>query len=215
MLYLIYQHLDPHQHYIPVVNLMRYLTFRTGMSLFTAQLVVVMMGSRFIRWIQAKQGRGQPIRSDGPETHLLEKRGTPTMGGFMILAGVMVGTLLWADLSNPYVWIVLLVTASYGILGFLDDYAKVAKQTTAGVSSGMKLAVQFLVAGLATYFMIRVAAASPNDMAATSVAFPVFKQLLLDLGWFYVVFGMVVIAGFSNAVNLTDGLDGLATLKLR
>ena len=214
MLYLIYQHLDPHQHYIPIVNLMRYLTFRTGMALFTAQLVVAMMGTRFINWMRVKQGRGQPIRTDGPESHLLSKKGTPTMGGFMILAGVLVGTLLWADLSNPYVWVVLLVTSSYGILGFLDDYAKVTKQTTAGVSSGVKLVVQFAVAGLATYFMIRVASASPHEMAATSVAFPVFKQFLLDLGWFYIAFGMVVIGGFSNAVNLTDGLDGLAIVPV-
>ncbi len=141
MLFLLYQQLDPGEHYIPFVNLMRYLTFRTGMALFTAQLVCVMMGSRFIRWIQAKQGRGQPIRADGIQSHITEKRGTPTMGGFMILAGACcVGTLLWADLSNPYVWIVLLVTASYGVLGFLDDYAKVTKQTTAGVPPGPRCA---------------------------------------------------------------------------
>ncbi|MEO6339730.1 MAG: phospho-N-acetylmuramoyl-pentapeptide-transferase [Caulobacteraceae bacterium] len=215
MLYLIYQHLDPHQHYITVVNLMRYLTFRTGMALFTAQIVVALMGNRFIDWMRVKQGRGQPIRTDGIERHILEKKGTPTMGGFMILAGVLIGTLLWADLSNRYVWIVLMVVASFGALGFMDDYDKVTKQTTAGVSGKVKLLVQFVVAGLATFLMIRFA--PPAEMASgmsTSVAFPVFKQALLNLGWFYIAFGMFTIGGFSNAVNLTDGLDGLAIVPV-
>ena len=215
MLYLIYQHLDPHEHYVPVANLLRYLTFRTGAALFTAQLICVMMGSRFINWMRVKQGRGQPIRTDGIERHVLEKKGTPTMGGFMILAGVLISTLLWADLSNRYVWVVLLVTASFGALGFLDDYAKVTKQTTAGVSSQMKLLVQFVIAGIATFLIIQ--AAPPAAQAsgfATSLAFPVFKELLLNLGWFYIVFGMIVIGGFSNAVNLTDGLDGLAIVPV-
>ena len=215
MFFLIYQHLDPHGHYIPLFNLMRYLTFRTGMALFTAQLVCVLMGNRFIDWMRTKQGRGQPIRSDGIERHVLEKKGTPTMGGFMILAGVLIGTLLWADLSNPYVWTVLLVTASYGVLGFFDDYAKVTKQTTAGVSSQMKLVAQFVVAGIATYVMIRVGAGMPHNKGMeTSIAFPLAKELLWNVGWFYVVFGMVVIGGFSNAVNLTDGLDGLAIVPV-
>ena len=215
MFFLLYQQLDPHQHYIPLLNLMRYLTFRTGMALFTAQLVCVLMGSRFIRWIQAKQGRGQPIRSEGIERHVIEKKGTPTMGGFMILAGVVVGTLLWADLSNPYVWTVLFVTASYGVLGFLDDYAKVTKQTTAGVSSAMKLLVQLLVAAAATFVIVRVGAAMPQQPGLeTSIAFPLAKELLWNVGWFYLVFGMVVIGGFSNAVNLTDGLDGLAIVPV-
>jgi phospho-N-acetylmuramoyl-pentapeptide-transferase len=216
MLFLIYQQLDPQEHYVPLLNLMRYLTFRTGMALFTAQIVCVMMGSRFIRWIQAKQGRGQPIRTDGVERHVIEKKGTPTMGGFMILAGVMVGTLLWADLSNPYVWIVLLVTAGYGVLGFLDDYAKVTKQTTAGVSGKVKILVQFAIAALATFLIIRVGAAAPQIPTGleTSIAFPGFKEWLWNIGWFYVVFGMIVIGGFSNAVNLTDGLDGLAIVPV-
>jgi phospho-N-acetylmuramoyl-pentapeptide-transferase len=215
MFYLLYQQIDPQEHYIPLLNLMRYLTFRTGMALFTAQIVCVMMGSRFIRWIQAKQGRGQPIRTDGIERHVTEKRGTPTMGGFMILAGVMVGTILWADLSNPYVWVVLFVTGGYGFLGFLDDYAKVTKQTTAGVSSLMKLVVQFAIAGAATFMMIKVGAAMPQTPGLeTSIAFPSLKELLWNIGWFYIVFGMIVIGGFSNAVNLTDGLDGLAIVPV-
>jgi phospho-N-acetylmuramoyl-pentapeptide-transferase len=201
MLFLLIHALEAHGHHVPLLNLFRYLTFRTGAALFTAQAVVGLMGDRFINWIRKKQGRGQPIRSDGIERHVIEKVGTPTMGGFMILAGLIVGTL---------VWIVLMVTVAYGALGFLDDYAKVTKQTTAGVSGWLKIAIQFGVAGLATY-LIMVSSFRPVDPGLqSSVAFPIFKQLLLNLGWFYIVFGMVVIGGFSNAVNLTDGLDGLA-----
>jgi phospho-N-acetylmuramoyl-pentapeptide-transferase len=210
MLFLLIHALEAHGHHIPILNLFRYLTFRTGAALFTAQAVVGLMGNRFIDWMRKKQGRGQPIRSDGIERHIIEKAGTPTMGGFMILAGLIVGTLIWGDLANPFVWVVLLVTTAYGLLGFLDDYAKVTKQTTAGVSGWMKIAFQFGVAGLATY-LIMVSSFRPVDPGLqSSVAFPIFKQLLLNLGWFYIVFGMVVIGGFSNAVNLTDGLDGLA-----
>jgi phospho-N-acetylmuramoyl-pentapeptide-transferase len=214
MLFVLFQYLDPQHHYVPFFNLVRYLTFRTGASLFTAMIIVCAMGSRFINWMRAKQGRGQPIRAEGIERHVIEKKGTPTMGGFMILAGVLIGTLLWADLTNGYVWVVLLVTAAYGVLGFMDDYAKVTKQTTAGVSSLAKIIVQFAVAGVATFAMIKIGESSPNTMVTTAVAFPVFKQLLLDLGWFYIVFGMITIGGFSNAVNLTDGLDGLAIVPV-
>jgi len=210
MLFLLFHAFETHGHHIPIFNLFRYLTFRTGAALFTGQAVVGLMGNRFIDWMRKKQGRGQPIRSDGIERHVLEKAGTPTMGGFMILAGVIVGTLIWGDLANPFVWIVLMVTSAYGVLGFLDDYAKVTKQTTAGISGWMKIVIQFGVAGLATY-LIMVSSFRPVDPGlGSSVAFPIFKQLLLNLGWFYIAFGMVVIGGFSNAVNLTDGLDGLA-----
>ena len=142
MLYLLYLKLAEHHHYVPLLNLLKYLTFRTGLALFTGQIVAVAMGSRFIRWMKSKQGKGQPIRSDGPESHIIEKAGTPTMGGFMILAGMLVGTLLWGDLMNPYVWTVLVVTAGYGLLGFLDDYSKVTKQTVAGIKGSMKLLIQ-------------------------------------------------------------------------
>ena len=215
MLYLLYQWLAGHHHYVPVLNLLKYLTFRTGMAVFTAQVVVVAMGSRFIRWMQARQGKGQPIRTDGIERHVIEKAGTPTMGGFMILAGLLVGTLLWSDLSNLYVWVVVLVTVGFGVLGFLDDYAKVTKQTTAGVSGKVKLLVQFLVALVAVGMVVLYGARSPEGTSlSTSVAFPVFKNLLLNLGWFYLAFGAVVIVGASNAVNLTDGLDGLAIVPV-
>jgi phospho-N-acetylmuramoyl-pentapeptide-transferase len=214
MLYLLYERLaaDNH-HYIPVLNLLRYLTFRSGLAIITAQLTVVAMGSRFIRWMQAKQGRGQPIRTDGIERHVVEKAGTPTMGGLMFLAGIAVGTLLWADLTDVYVWMVLFVTLSFGLLGFFDDYAKVTKQTTAGISGWGRLLIEGSVAVLAVFLMVWYGEPSPEHLS-TSLAFPVFKRALLDLGWLYVGFGALVIIGASNAVNFTDGLDGLATVPV-
>jgi phospho-N-acetylmuramoyl-pentapeptide-transferase len=211
MFYALYQNFSGYADQLPLLNLLKYLTVRIGLALFTSWFVCLAMGSRFIRWIQTKQGRGQPIREDGPEGHLLTKRGTPTMGGFMILAGVTVGTLLWADLTNVYVWVVLGVTIGYGLLGFIDDYAKVTKQTSAGLSSKQKLFFQFLIAGIAVAALILLAPASPSSPGLErSVAFPFAKSFLVYLGWFYVGWGAFTIAGFSNAVNITDGLDGLA-----
>jgi phospho-N-acetylmuramoyl-pentapeptide-transferase len=215
MLYWLYQRLAEHQHYVPVLNLLRYLTFRGGMAVATAQLVVVAMGSRFIRWMKARQGRGQPIRAEGIQRHITEKAGTPTMGGLMFLAGITVSTLLWADLTNVYVWACLLVTLGFGALGFMDDYAKVTKQTSAGVSGRMRLVVEAAIAMLAVYLMVRFGQPSPeNAHLSTALAFPIFKRALIDLSWFYLAFGAVVIVGASNAVNFTDGLDGLATVPV-
>jgi phospho-N-acetylmuramoyl-pentapeptide-transferase len=231
MLYLLYARLAEHHHYVPILNLLKYLTFRSGMSLATAQIVVVSMGSRFIRWMQTKQGKGQPIRTDGIQRHIIEKAGTPTMGGLMILAGLMVGTLIWADLSNVYVWVAILVTGSFGVLGFLDDYAKVTKQTTEGVSSLLRLGIEFLVALVAVFAMVRMTISGPPAAGfthwlmdvvtlhqaspqSTSLAFPIFKSLLFNLGWFYLIFAGVVIVGAANAVNFTDGLDGLAIVPV-
>jgi len=215
MIFWLYQHFGGHETYIPGWNLLRYITFRTVLALFTGQVVVMLMGSRFIRWMQAKQGKGQPIRTDGIERHVVEKAGTPTMGGFMMLAGLLVGTLLWADLSDVYVWMAILVTGLFGFLGFLDDYAKVTKQTTAGVSGTLRLCLEFLVAFAAVAAIIQF---GPHDAAgqgySTDVVFPLFKKLHVDLGWFYVVFGGCVIVGAANAVNFTDGLDGLATVPV-
>ena len=214
MFYWLYEQLAAGGH-VPILNVLKYITFRTGLAIFTAQLVVVLMGSRFIRWMQAKQGKGQPIRADGIERHIVEKAGTPTMGGVMILAGLAVGTLLWADLSNIYIWAVLLVTAGYGVLGFMDDYAKVTKQTTAGVSGRVRLALEALIAIAAVLMLIIWGGKSPEAPGlSTSVAFPIFKELLLDLGWFYLAFGAFIIVGAANAVNFTDGLDGLATVPV-
>jgi phospho-N-acetylmuramoyl-pentapeptide-transferase len=176
---------------------------------------VVAMGSRFIRWMQARQGAGQPIRKEGIERHVIEKAGTPTMGGLMILAGLIGGTLLWGDLTNVYVCVALVVTAGFGVLGFLDDYAKVTKQSSDGLSGRGRLIIEFAIAALASWVMI-VFGPHPADAPtlATSVAFPVFKSLLINLGWFYVAFAGFVIVGAANAVNFTDGLDGLATVPV-
>jgi len=202
-------------HYVPVLNLLKYQTFRAFLAIFTAQFVVVAMGSRFIRWMQAKQGKGQPIRKDGIERHVIEKAGTPTMGGVMILAGLLASTILWSDLSNPYVWAVIIVVAGYGVLGFLDDYAKVTKQSTEGISGRMRLVLEALIAMAAITLIILFAAKPLSDPhLLTSVTIPFVKQVSLNLGWFYLAFGAFVIVGAANAVNFTDGLDGLATVPV-
>ncbi|WP_296817596.1 phospho-N-acetylmuramoyl-pentapeptide-transferase [Brevundimonas sp.] len=215
MFYLLYlQFADLAQDY-PLLNLLQYQTVRVGLALFTGLIVAIALGSRFIDWMRAKQGRGQPIRKDGPESHLLNKQGTPTMGGLMILAGVFAGTLLWADLTNPFVWVALLVTGGYGLLGFLDDYDKVTKQHHAGLTGKQKLAAQFALAIVASALLIWLSTPSPTSPGLeTSIAFPFFKEVLLNLGWFYVAFAAFTIVGFSNAVNLTDGLDGLAIVPV-
>jgi phospho-N-acetylmuramoyl-pentapeptide-transferase len=214
MFYWLFQQTSDAQSYIPGWQLLQFQTVRTGLALVTALVVAVAMGSRFIRWMRVKQGKGQPIREDGPESHL-SKRGTPTMGGLMILAGVLVATLLWGDLGNVYVWVVMGVTAAFGLLGFVDDYSKVTKQHHGGLKGSQKLLVQFLVAGIATYVLVRWGGTPPDAPELnTSVAFPFNRQWLIDLGLFYVAFGAFTIAGFSNAVNITDGLDGLAVVPV-
>jgi phospho-N-acetylmuramoyl-pentapeptide-transferase len=216
MFYWLYEHFSAGGHgHVTILNLIRYLTFRTAMSIFTAQIIVVAMGSRFIRWMQAKQGKGQPIRAEGIQRHITEKAGTPTMGGVMFLAGLVTGTLLWADLSNVYIWAILLVTCGYGLLGFLDDYSKVTKQTSDGISGKTRLVLETLIAMAAITLIILFAAKPPQTPdILTSVTFPLFKGAMLNLGWFYLLFGAFVIVGGANAVNFTDGLDGLATVPV-
>jgi phospho-N-acetylmuramoyl-pentapeptide-transferase len=215
MFYLLYDHFNAlHQHF-PLLNLMRYLTVRIFLALITAQVVAVSMGSRFINWMRAKQGRGQPIREDGPASHLLTKKGTPTMGGLMILAGIAVATILWADPRSASAWVVFGVTMAYGVLGFIDDYAKVTKQTSAGLTSIQKLIAQFVIAIGAVLVLMYYSPAPPDaPHLATSLVVPIFKNVIFNLGYFYVVFGAVVVVGASNAVNLTDGLDGLAIVPV-
>jgi len=159
-----------------------------------------------IAWLKSKQGEGQPIREDGPESHLLRKKGTPTMGGFLTLLAVTISTLLWADLANAYVWTALLVTVSFGLIGFLDDYRKLTRRSHRGVPGKIKLLLEIVIAVVACVAL----AAYIHQPFANTVAVPFFKNALLDLGWFFVPFGALVIVGASNAVNLTDGLDGLA-----
>lgn len=196
-------------------NLFRYITFRTGAALFTSALVVFLFGPAMISSLRVRQGKGQPIRADGPQTHF-KKAGTPTMGGLMILTGIVVSSLLWADLSNLYVVATLLVTLSFGAIGFYDDYLKVTKQTDKGFSSKARLGIEFVIAGIAVYFMMATALASAPQASTfgSSVAFPFVKDYVLDLGIFFVVFGGFVIVGAGNAVNLTDGLDGLAIVPV-
>ncbi|MGE6740730.1 phospho-N-acetylmuramoyl-pentapeptide-transferase [Allorhizobium pseudoryzae] len=198
-----------------IFNLFRYITFRTGAALFTSALIVFLFGPRMIASLRIRQGKGQPIRADGPQTHF-KKAGTPTMGGLMILTGIVGGSLLWADLSNVYVVATLLVTLGFGAIGFYDDYLKVTKQTEKGFSGKARLAIEFVIAGIAVYFMMRVSVAnSPaGSTLGTSVAFPFFKDLLLNLGIFFILFGGFVIVAAGNAVNLTDGLDGLAIVPV-
>ncbi len=200
---------DFHQAF-PAFNVFRYITFRTGGAVITALLFVFLFGPAIISTLRLKQGKGQPIRTDGPQSHLLTKKGTPTMGGLMILSGLMVATLLWANLENPYVWVVLLVTLGFGLIGFYDDYLKVTKQTHNGLSGRARLAIEGAIAGVA---VVVIMSAGKTGLSS-SVAFPFFKDLLLDLGVFFVIFGAFVIVGAGNAVNLTDGLDGLAIVPV-
>lgn len=192
-----------------VFNLFRYITFRAGAAFFTALIFGFLFGRPLIDLLRRKQKRGQPIREDGPETHFA-KAGTPTMGGLLILSAMIVSTLLWARLDNPYIWIVLFVTCAYGLIGFADDYAKVSRQNTRGLSSRMRLALGFLIAGFAG----TMAATVHPEPLAWKLAVPLFKDVLLNLGWLFVPFSMIVIVGAANSVNLTDGLDGLAVMPV-
>jgi phospho-N-acetylmuramoyl-pentapeptide-transferase len=190
-------------------NLFRYITFRAGAAFATALIFGFMFGQPLIDLLRRKQGKGQPIRDDGPQTHFA-KAGTPTMGGLLILSALLVSTLTWARLDNPYIWIVLLVTLAFGLIGFADDYAKVTKQNTKGVSSRIRMALGLLIAALATY----AAAQFHPDTLTGQLALPFFKNALINLGLFFIPFGMIVIVGAANAVNLTDGLDGLAIMPV-
>ncbi len=191
-------------------NLFRYLTFRSGAAILTALLISFIVGPRMIAWLRKRQHGGQPIREDGPESHLHTKKGTPTMGGLMMLLSVSFSTFLWADITNPYIWVIMLVTLAFGALGFMDDYLKVSKRNTRGVSGKFKLVVQLVVSLLACYF---ISLYSPSQYS-NQLAVPFFKNVLINLSWFYPAFVVVVIVGASNAVNLTDGLDGLAIVPI-
>ena len=192
-----------------IFNLFRYITFRAGAAFFTALLFGFFFGRPLINFLRRKQKKGQPIRDDGPETHFT-KAGTPTMGGLLILSALLVSTLLWARLDSPYIWIVLFVTYGFGLIGFADDYAKVTKQNTRGVSSRVRLLIGLVIAAIAG-----AAAAYVHPAELTNqLALPVFKNVLLNLGFVFVPFAVIVIVGAANAVNLTDGLDGLAVMPV-
>ncbi len=190
-------------------NLFRYLTFRTGCAILTSLVICFVIAPPMIRWLKKKQAEGQPIRLDGPETHF-KKAGTPTMGGLMILISVTISTLLWADLSNVFIWYALLVMAGFGAIGFADDYLKLTKKNTKGLSGKMKIIIQLVIGTVAT---IGIMSALPETMDS-HVAIPFFKSLFIDLSWFFIPWAIIVMIGASNAVNLTDGLDGLAIVPI-
>jgi phospho-N-acetylmuramoyl-pentapeptide-transferase len=196
----------PFAEHFFLFNLFRYITFRSGAACLTALFIAFVFGPMVIRWLKSVQGQGQPIRTDGPERHLIEKKGTPTMGGVLILFALGISTLLWADLRNLYVWAVMFVTLGYGALGFVDDYLKLSRRSHRGVSGRSKLIVQAVI-GLAASIWIVLLTREP---LGTTLTVPVFKDVLIPLGWAFPLFGMLVMQGSSNAVNLTDGLDGLA-----
>ena len=206
---MLYNLLTPYAHDFALFNLMRYITFRTGGAIITSLLISFAIGPGVIRWLKNKQGSGQPIRNDGPETHL-KKVGTPTMGGLMILCAVVVSTLLWADLANNFTWIVLCVTLGFGAIGFADDYLKLTRRNVKGVSVRLRLCLEFLV-GFAAACALAAALHPPLNH---TLAVPFLKTVLLDLGWGFIPFSMLVMVGASNAVNFTDGLDGLAIVPM-
>ena len=192
-------------HFQGLTNLVRYQTFRAGAALMTALFIGLVIGPRFIDMLRLRQGKGQPIRSDGPQSHLA-KRGTPTMGGLMILIAMVLAVLLWMDLANPFVWACLAVTIGFGVIGFLDDYDKVTKQTHRGVPGRVRLLLEFVVAGIAAWIIV--------GQINTHLYVPFTSERYIPLGPFYYAFAALVMVGAGNAVNLTDGLDGLATMPV-
>ncbi len=193
-----------------VFNLFRYLTFRSGGAVLTALIISFVLGPRIIAWLRRVQKEGQPIREDGPESHLVAKAGTPTMGGVLILLAISISTLLWADLTNGYVWTILIITVGFGLIGFTDDYLKLTHRSSKGLSGRIKLLAQILISLAATLWIMDI---SPDSMSQ-HLAVPFLKDLLLNLGWLFVGVAIFVMVGASNAVNLTDGLDGLAIVPV-
>ncbi|NOZ32371.1 MAG: phospho-N-acetylmuramoyl-pentapeptide-transferase [Alphaproteobacteria bacterium] len=194
----------------PPLNVFQYLTFRTGGATVTALFLVFMFGPGLIKFLGLRQGSGQPIRADGPKSHIIAKKGTPTMGGLMILAGLVISTLLWANLTNLYVWVVLGVTVTFGAIGFYDDYLKIKGGNHNGFGARKRLALEAIAAAIACFMLVNIGEAP----FSSSLAFPFVKGFVFDMGWFFIAFGAFVIVGAGNAVNFTDGLDGLAIVPV-
>ena len=191
------------------LNVFRYLTFRTGLAVMSSMIIVFLIGGPFIKFIEFHKITGQ-IREDGPSDHIVKKVGTPTMGGVLILIGILFGTLLWADLSSYYIWVLLLVVTSFGVLGAIDDYLKIKRKNSKGISSKMKIFWQIILALVAVNLLVEYG----DSEHLKNIYFPFFKNLALNLGLFFIPFAIFIIVGSSNAVNLTDGLDGLATVPV-
>ena len=195
---------------VSVLNVFRYQTTRTGSAVLTALLFIWWFGPTIISLLKVKQGRGQPIRSDGPQRHIVEKQGTPTMGGLMILSGIFVSTLLWADITNYYVWAVLFVTLGFGAIGFYDDFLKVTKSTTHGFSGKIRLLIEILVAAVAVGIFMSIG----DKTVSSALAVPFVKDVLIQFGGLFLLVGVFIVVGAGNAVNITDGLDGLAIVPV-
>lgn len=206
---MLYNLLSPLAGDIQVFNLFRYLTFRTGAATLTSLLICFFMGPYIIGWLRRRHADGQPIRTDGPESHF-KKKGTPTMGGLMILIAVTISTVLWADISNLYIWYALSVMIGFGLIGFVDDYKKLTKKSVLGLAGRKKLFAQLAISAIVATGIVF----SLPDGLYDRLAIPFFKNVLLDLGFLFVPFAMLVMTGASNAVNLTDGLDGLAIVPV-
>ena len=191
------------------LNVFKYLTFRTGLAMFTSMVIVLLVGTPFINFFSAKQIL-DPIREDGPEEHIIKKIGTPTMGGVLILLGLFSGILLWGDLSSVYIWFLLFIVTSFGLLGAFDDYKKIKYKNSSGISFRFKIITQILIAILGLLLLSQFS----SHEKLTNLYFPFFKNLIINLGWFFIPFSVFIIVGSSNAVNLTDGLDGLATVPV-
>ena len=191
------------------LNVFKYLTVRTGLSMFTAMLVVFLVGNPLIKFFSSKQIHN-PIREDGPSDHIIRKIGTPTMGGLIILLGVFSGVLLWGDLSSSYNWFLIYIAGSFGLLGAYDDYKKIKFKDSEGISSRLKFLIQIILALIGIFILY----STSNSEEISNLYFPFFKNLVLNLGWFFIPFYIFVLVGASNAVNLTDGLDGLATVPV-
>jgi len=191
------------------LNVFKYITFRTGLAVFTSLIIVLVIGNPFIRYFANKEIIN-PIRDDGPSDHIIKKIGTPTMGGLIILTGLLISVLMWGDLKNVYIIFALFIAISFGLLGAYDDYQKIKLKNSSGISSKIKIIIQIIFAVIGILFLIKFS--SNEDL--TNLFFPFFKNLIINLGWFFIPFAVFVIIGSSNAVNLTDGLDGLATVPV-
>ena len=191
------------------LNVFKYLTFRTGLAMFTSMAVVLIIGTPFIKFFSARQIL-DPIREDGPADHIIKKIGTPTMGGVLILLGLFSGILLWGNLFSYYIWFLLFIVTCFGILGAYDDYRKIKFKNSSGISFKFKIVAQILIALVAILILTHFS----EEEELTNLYFPFFKNIIINLGWFFIPFSIFVIVGSSNAVNLTDGLDGLATVPV-